>query len=164
MRLGTSKKATRARLFFPHLKSQIFPVFPSSICGARGLDLKWGMSSVAILGASSDQRKFGNKALRAYQRGGYTVYPINPREDEIEGVAALKSIAEVPVRPDIVTAYLPPAVLLGILPEIAAKGCDQLWLNPGADSPEVVAEAKRLGLNVIQACSIVGLGIRPSAL
>ena len=124
----------------------------------------WGMKLVAILGASTDPSKFGNKALRAYQRRGFTVYPVNPRESEIEGVPALKSITEVPVRPDIVTAYLPPAVLLGLLPEIAAKGCDELWLNPGTDSPEVVAEARRLGLNIIQACSIVGLGLRPSEL
>ena len=52
----------------------------------------------------------------------------------------------------------------GLLPEIAAKGCDELWLNPGAESPEVLAEAERLGLNVIQACSILGVGLCPSSL
>jgi predicted CoA-binding protein len=57
-----------------------------------------------------------------------------------------------------ISVYLPPPLLLKILPEIAAKGCDELWLNPGTDSPEVLAEAERLGLNVIQACSIVNAG------
>lgn len=122
------------------------------------------MNSVAILGASKDRSKFGNKALRAYQRRGYTVYPVNPRENEIEGLPALKSISDVPGSPDIVSAYLPPAILLSVLPQIAAKGCKELWLNPGADSEQVVAEAKKLGLNVIQACSIVGLGLTPSAI
>jgi predicted CoA-binding protein len=50
------------------------------------------------------------------------------------------------------------------LPEIAAKGCDELWLNPGAESDEVISKAERLGLNVIQACSIVGVGVSPGRL
>ena len=87
-----------------------------------------------------------------------------PREPEIEGLRAFKSLAEVPVRPEMISVYLPPAVVLKVLPEIAAKGCDELWLNPGAESSEVLAEAERLGLNVIQACSIVGAGVSPATL
>jgi hypothetical protein len=70
----------------------------------------------------------------------------------------------VPVRPNLVSVYLPPAVLLKLLPEIAARVCNELWLNPGAESPEVLSEAERLGLNVVQACSIVGVGLSPSQL
>jgi len=76
----------------------------------------------------------------------------------IEGLPSFKSIKDVPVRPDEVSVYVPPEILLGILPEIASRGCDDLWLNPGTESDEVLAEAQRLGLNVIQACSIVGVG------
>lgn len=119
------------------------------------------MRSVAIIGASADRSKFGNKAVRAFQQRGYTVYPINPKEAGIEGLPAFKSIAEVPVRPDMISVYLPPPVLLKVLPAIAAKGCDEFWLNPGTESDEVLAEAERLGLNVIQACSIVGIGLTP---
>ena len=63
-----------------------------------------------------------------------------------------------------ISVYLPPPVLLKVLPAIAAKGCDELWLNPGTESDVVLAEAERLGLNVIQACSIVGVGVSPSQL
>jgi len=122
------------------------------------------MQSVVILGASANRTKFGNKSLRAYQQQGFAVYPVNPREKEIEGARAYATVAEVPVRPNIVTVYLRPERLLPLLPEIAAKGCDELWLNPGTESDAVLAEARRLGLNVIQACSIVGLGISPEAL
>ena len=122
------------------------------------------MNSVAILGASNDRNKFGNKAVRAFQRQGYTVYPVNPKETEIEGLPAFKSIRDVPVRPKMVSVYLPPPVVLKIMPDIAARGCDELWLNPGTESAEVLAEAERLGLNVIQACSIIGVGISPGAL
>lgn len=69
-----------------------------------------------------------------------------------------------PVRPEMVSVYLPPSVLLKLLSEIAVKGCDELWLNPGTESPEVLAEAERLGLNIVQACSIVGVGVSPEEL
>jgi predicted CoA-binding protein len=122
------------------------------------------MKTVAIIGASNDQRKFGNKAVRAFQQQGYTVYPVNPNETTVEGIATFKSIREVPIRPYMVSVYVPPPVLLKLLPDIAAKGCDELWLNPGTESDAVLAEAERLGLNVIQACSIVGIGVSPSRL
>jgi len=119
------------------------------------------MKTIAIIGASGDRQKFGNKAVRAYLKQGYTVYPVNPKETQIENLPVFKSIAEVPVRPNIISVYLPPPVLLKILPDIAARGCDEFWLNPGTESAEVLAEAERLGLNVIQACSIVGVGVSP---
>lgn len=122
------------------------------------------MRTVAVLGASADRSKFGNKAVRAYRQRGFAVYPVNPRETEIEGLPVFRTISEVPARPGLVSVYLPPTVLLKLLPEIAAKGCDELWLNPGTESTEVLAEAARLGLNVVQACSIVGLGLSPAAL
>jgi predicted CoA-binding protein len=122
------------------------------------------MKTVAILGASNDQRKFGNKAVRAFLQQGYSVFPINPKEERIEGLPVFKSILDLPLRPHMVSVYLPPPLLLKVLPDIAAKGCDELWLNPGTESNEVLAEAERLGLKVIQACSIVGIGVSPGRL
>lgn len=122
------------------------------------------MKTVAIIGASNDRRKFGNKAVRAFQQQGYIVYPVNPNESEVEGLRGYRSISEVPVRPQMISVYVPPPVLVKLLPEIAAKGCDELWLNPGTESDEVLAEAERLGLNVIQACSIVAVGVSPGTL
>ncbi len=120
------------------------------------------MKTVAIIGASNDRNKYGNKAVRAFLRQGYTVYPVNPNEETVEGLKAFKSVGEVPGKLDMISVYVPPAVLLGILPDIAAKGSHELWLNPGTESEQVLAEAERLGLNVIQACSIVGIGVSPS--
>jgi len=122
------------------------------------------MKTIAIIGASGDRAKFGNKAVRAFLQQGYAVYPVNPKEAGIENLPAYKTIAEVPVRPNLVSVYLPPPVLLKILPDIAAKGCDELWLNPGTESDEVLALAEKLKLNVIQACSIVGVGVSPAQL
>jgi len=119
------------------------------------------MKTVAIIGASNNRDKFGNKAVRAHLQQGYTVYPVNPNETQVEGLAVFKSIKDVPVRPERISVYVPPAVVLKLLPDIAARGCDELWLNPGTESDDVLAEAEKLGLNVVQACSIVGIGVSP---
>lgn len=117
------------------------------------------MKSIAIIGASNDRAKFGNKAVRAYRQQGFAVYPVNPNEAQVEGLQAYPSILDLPVRPQMVSVYLPPPVLLKVLPDIARKGCDELWLNPGTDSREVMAEAEKLKLNPIRACSITGIGM-----
>jgi len=122
------------------------------------------MKTVAVIGASNDHRKFGNKAVRAFAQQGCRVYPVNPHESAIEGLPAYRTIGEVPARPEMISVYVAPPVVLRLLPDIAEKGCDELWLNPGADSDEVVAEAERLGLNVIRACSIIGVGVSPESL
>ncbi len=123
------------------------------------------MPTVAILGASSDRSKYGNKSVRAHLQKGFTVYPINPKGGQIEGLEVYSSLAEIPAgQLDRVSVYLPPKILLNVLPEIAARGCNELWLNPGSESDEVVAAAEKLGLNVIQACSIVNVGLSPAQL
>ena len=120
--------------------------------------------TIAIIGASNDRAKFGNKSVRAFLQQGYEVFPVNPKETEIEGLVAFKSIRDVPVRPQMISVYLSPPVLLKVLPDIAARGCDELWLNPGTESDEVLIEAERLKLNIIQACSIVAVGVSPDNL
>lgn len=122
------------------------------------------MNTVAVIGASNDRSKYGNKAVRAFIRQGFQVFPVNPREQEVEGLRAYGSVSEIPVKLNRISVYVPPPVLVKLLPEIAAKGCDELWLNPGTESDAVLAEAERLGLNVVQACSIVAVGVSPEAL
>jgi len=118
--------------------------------------------TVAIIGASTDRSKFGNKSVRAHQSQGYEVYPINPKGGEIEGLQAYSSIADVPVeRLDRVSLYVPPSVGMSLIESIAAKGCDELWLNPGSESDELAAKARELGLEPIVACSIVDVGVSP---
>lgn len=118
--------------------------------------------TVAILGASTVRSKYGNKSVRAHQRQGFDVYPVNPKATEIEGLPAYPNLAAIPVALDRISVYLPPQVGLKVLEEIKQKGAKEVWFNPGSDSPEVIAAAEQLGLNVIQACSIVAVGSSPS--
>lgn len=118
--------------------------------------------TVAILGASTDRQKYGNQSVRAHLAQGYEVFPVNPKGGEIEGLPVYRRLAEVPVeRLDRVSLYVPPEVGITLLAEIAAKGCDELWLNPGSESDPLIAAAQELGLDPIVACSIVDLGTRP---
>lgn len=118
--------------------------------------------SVAILGASTDRSKFGNKAVRAFVQQGFDVYPVNPKETEIEGLRTYPRLSDVPARPlNRVSVYLPPHVGITLLDEIAQSGADEVWFNPGTTSDELLARAEELELNVIQACSIVAVEMSP---
>ena len=121
------------------------------------------MKTVAVVGASSDRRKFGNKALRAFQAEGHTVIPINPNEREVEGIPTHASVTDVPGRIDMATVYVPPEIGVTLLEGFAQKQIAEIWINPGAESDELLAEARRRKLNVIEACSILGIGQDPSS-
>ncbi len=121
------------------------------------------MPTVAVLGASADRAKFGNKSVRAHAQAGYEVFPVNPKGGTIEGLPVYASLADVPAdHLDRVSVYLPPPVGLETLDAIAATGCDEVWFNPGSESAEIMAKAKELGLRAVAACSIVDLGLSPS--
>jgi uncharacterized protein len=117
--------------------------------------------SIAIVGASANRAKYGNKAVRAFVQGGWTIYPVNARESEVEGLQCYASIAEVPGPLDRISMYVPPTIGMTMLDEIAKKTPTEFFLNPGSESPELIEAARTLGLNPIQACSVVNIGLRP---
>jgi predicted CoA-binding protein len=119
-------------------------------------------NTVAVIGASSDRQKYGNAAVRAYARRGWHVYPVNGRGGELEGWLAYATLADVPVLVQRVALYLPPGVGIQVLPQIAQVQPAEFYVNPGAESPELLAEAARLGLRPLLDCSIVALGESPA--
>ena len=120
------------------------------------------MKTVAIVGASSNRAKFGNKALRAFENQGYTVIPINPTEAEVEGHKTYKSVLDVPDQIDMATIYVPAAVGVKVMDDLAKKGVPEVWLNPGADDRSVVDKAHALGLKTVRHCSIIAIGESPA--
>src|SRR5262245_59733645 len=118
--------------------------------------------TVAVIGASTDRQKFGNKAVRAFHAIGYTVFPVNPHETVLEGLRVYPSDLAVPGTIDMATMYVPPGIGIQLLEDIARKGVGELWLIPGSESDALVARARALGLNIIEACSVVGIGDSPA--
>jgi acyl-CoA synthetase (NDP forming) len=119
---------------------------------------------VAVIGASSDRRKFGNRALRAFAEQGDTVIPINPNEREVEGRPAYASVLDVPGAIDMATFYVPPPIGERVIEDVAKKGIPEVWLNPGAESDALIARAEALGIRPIVACSIMAIGRDPYTL
>jgi len=118
--------------------------------------------TVIVVGASRSRDKFGNKAVRAYQSQGHRVIPINPIADEIEGLKAYSSLSEVVIDTvDQITVYVPPEEGIKLLAEMVRLQPREVWFNPGSESPELLKKAQELGLPVIQACSILGIGSSP---
>ena len=120
--------------------------------------------TIAIVGASTNREKYSNRAVRAYRAEGYTVYPVNPNAEEIEGLKAYPSVLDVPGEIALASIYLPPKWGLRAADDIIAKGIPEVFLNPGAESPELVAKLQQAGVTVIQGCSIIAVGGNPNEL
>ena len=109
----------------------------------------------AVLGATGRKEKFGYKIYACSRDHGYTVYPVNPNVNEIDGATCYASLHDLPEVPEVVDFVVPEAVGLQALDDCKALGISVVWLQPGADKPAVVAKGKELGLEVIQDCVLV---------
>jgi predicted CoA-binding protein len=121
------------------------------------------MKTIAVLGASKDRSKFGNKCVRAYKAAGYQVFPVNLAGlDEVEGFPAFRNLDEIPEDLERISVYLPPPLTLELLPDIQRKGAQEVWFNPGSADQKVLEEARRLGIPARPGCSIVDVGFSPA--
>jgi hypothetical protein len=118
--------------------------------------------TVAIVGASADRSKFGNKSVRAHVAAGYDVCPVNPRGGIIEGLMVYRSLSDVPRPLDRISLYVPPSTGRQLVEEIARTGCREVWLNPGSADEALVAALQALGIEPILGCSIVDLSFSPA--
>jgi len=103
----------------------------------------------AVVGASNDHAKYGNRVLRAYVHKGWKVYPVNPREATVEGLQAYPDLKSLPETPRGVSIITPPTVTERVVVEAADAGAKFVWMQPGAESPEAVRIARARGLEVI---------------
>ena len=121
---------------------------------------------IAVVGASNDRRKYGNKAVRAFLAQGHDVAAVNPRcaatGTAIEGVPAHATLRDVPGEIDVATFYVPPAVGKRVLEDVAARRIPEIWLNPGAENDALLVRARELGLQTRLQCSILAVGDSPA--
>jgi len=115
-----------------------------------------------VVGASVDRSKYGNKVLRCYQMKGLRALPVNPREREVEGVACVASVSDLPVEVSSISVITPPAVTERVVDEAVLKGVKNIWMQPGAESQVAIEKCVKAGINVIAdgSCILVVLGYR----
>lgn len=125
-------------------------------------DLKKFFSSkaFAVVGASKDRNKFGNKVLRCYQQHHMPVCAVNPNEKIVEGVTCYPNIAALPEDVKSISIITPPAVTEKIVQEAINHHIQNIWMQPGAESLFAIEQCKQHGINVIAdgACILVVLG------
>lgn len=119
-------------------------------------------AAFGVVGASSDRHKYGNKVLRCYQQNGRRAIPVNPRETEIEGVACVAAVADLPDEVKSISVITPPQVTERVVEEAIARGITAIWMQPGAESPKAVQRCRESGINVIAdgSCILVVEGYR----
>ena len=93
----------------------------------------------AVVGATDNAEKYGNRIFKNLTGRGYEVYPVNPNLEEIEGVKCYPTLADIPVKVDVVDFVVPPKVTESILKECKKLGLDNIWLQPGSESDAAIA-------------------------
>ncbi len=116
----------------------------------------------AVVGASADRSKYGNKVLRVYQQTGRPVYPVNPGREEVEGVRCYPDLTTLPEPVHGISIITPPAVTAKVLAQAKDLGIGNAWMQPGAEEPAAIERAREAGMNIIagDACILVVLGFR----
>jgi len=115
----------------------------------------------AVVGASRDPEKESHQLVLTLRALGHRVYPVNPQAPEVAGLPAYPNLSALPERPDVVVIAVRPESARAPLAEAARLGVRRVWFQPGADDPDVVALAERLGLTVVhQACALLTSRLR----
>ncbi len=113
----------------------------------------------AVVGASRERAKYGNKVLRAYLQNDREVYPVNPNSEEVEGLETFPDLASLPQPVHGISVITKPDVTERIVEQAAELGVKNIWMQPGAESEKAVKRAEQLRMNVIAGgpCALVTL-------
>ena len=116
--------------------------------------------TIGVVGASTDRAKFGNKVLRCYLQHNYPAIPVHPAQAQIEGLAAVTSVAELPAEVASISVITPPKITEKVVRQAVAKGIKNIWMQPGAQSDEALRYCAEQGINLIAdgTCVLVVLG------
>ena len=113
-------------------------------------------TTVAVVGATDNPMKYGSVIYRDLKRKGYSVFPVNPNRTEVDGDKAYPTLDELPESPTIVNVVVPPSVTIRVLKKSLELGLKNVWLQPGAESPESLAFLQEHGFNYLaNACIMV---------
>ena len=121
-----------------------------------------GSGPFAVVGASPNREKYGNKVFRCYMQHNHEVYPVHPKATEVEGRPCFASLGDVPAAVKAISVITPPPMTEKIVEDAHAAKVEFIWMQPGAESDAAVARAEELGMTTIAGgpCLLVALGFR----
>jgi len=120
-------------------------------------------STVAVVGATDNPAKYGSVIYRDLKRKGFDVYPINPNRSTVDGDTAYPDLASLPVTPTIVNIVVPADETLRVLEEAKRLGIENVWVQPGAESPAVLRYLQEEGFNYLaNSCIMVRSRLKTS--
>ena len=124
------------------------------------IDLFLASPIIGVVGASTDRGKFGNKVLRCYLQHNYPTIPVHPAQAQIEGLAAVPLVAELPDEVASISVITPPQITEKVVRQAVAKGIKNNWMQPGAQSDQALRYCAEQGVNLIAdgTCVLVVLG------
>jgi hypothetical protein len=112
----------------------------------------------AVVGATVKRDKYGYKVYNKLKSKGYTVYPVNPVYDDIEGEICYNSLKELPLAVDCLSMVVPPEKSLALLESVVETGIKKVWFQPKTYNLAVIDRAKELGLEIVYGhCVLVEL-------
>lgn len=109
----------------------------------------------AVVGANQNPEKYGNMIYKKLKEKGFTVFPVNPVYEEVEGDRCYKNLSSLPEKPEVINMVVAPERAKGFLQEAAGLGIKYVWFQPGTFDEDVLLLAKSLGLEAVQACVLV---------
>jgi predicted CoA-binding protein len=105
--------------------------------------------TLAVIGLSDNPGKASHSVSAYMQQHGYRILPVNPAVSEVLGEHSYPSLAELPMKPDVVNVFRLPKFIPGIIDEMIALGLKNLWVQLGIVNLEAAAYAEQVGIQVV---------------
>ena len=102
-------------------------------------------ATVAVVGATDNPAKYGSVIYRDLKRKGYRVLAVNPGRDTVDGDPAYATVADLPIAPDIIDLVVPANIGIEVVRQALDIGYDRIWVQPGAESPELLTLLQQEG-------------------
>ena len=115
----------------------------------KNIDAFLQQEKIAIVGVSRNKEKFANMIYRDMKKAGYKVMAVNPNADMVEGDRCYAGLGALPEKPDAVLIVIPSKSGIDVIEEAVRMGVRHVWVQPGANSPEIDKRLEDLDLAAV---------------
>ncbi len=113
------------------------------------------MENVVVIGASANEERYSNKAMKMLLEYGHTPIPVASAVDSILDKKAYARVSDVTEQIDTIAMYIGPARQAGIFAQIIDLKPKRVIFNPGTENPAEYPRLKAAGIEPIEACTLV---------